>query len=124
MPSAEERLLYLEWLLRRRRIPRRSLLQYLTAERGLKIERLENLLPEQVNRLIAELHDRRRREALLERVLTIDMEPLFPELSSKGSSLRAPRNGRSPIYSSPTAKPSAGRELPLALDASCSTLAP
>lgn len=83
MLSAEERLLYLEQLLRRRRIPRRSLLQYLATEYGLQVERLEGLPLEEINRLIAELRDRRRREALLEQVLTIDMEPLFPELAAR-----------------------------------------
>ena len=83
MQSAEERLLYLERLLRRRRVPRRSLLQYLAAERGVEAEELEKLPPEQIDWLIRELRDRRRGEALLERVLTIDMEPLFPELAAR-----------------------------------------
>jgi len=81
--SAEERLLYLERLLRRRRVPRRSLLRYLAAERGVEVEELEALPPEEIDRLIGELRDRRRREALLEQVLTIDMEPLFPELAAR-----------------------------------------
>jgi hypothetical protein len=76
-------LAYLDRLLRRERIPRQSLLQYLATEQGLRVEQLEGLPLEQINRLIAELRDRRRREALLERVLTIDMESLFPELSPR-----------------------------------------
>lgn len=83
MSSAEERLLYLERLLRRRRVPRQGLLRYLAAERGVEVEELEALPPGEIDRLIAELRDRRRREALLERVLTIDMEPLFPELATR-----------------------------------------
>lgn len=82
MSSAEERLRYLERLLRRRRVPRRSLLQYLAAERGVEVEELEALPPQEIDRLIGELRDRRRREVLLEQVLTIDMEPLFPELAA------------------------------------------
>jgi hypothetical protein len=68
-------------LLRRGRIPRRGLLQYLETERGLKVGQLENLPPEQVNALIQELRDRQQRAILQERILTIDMEPLFPELA-------------------------------------------
>lgn len=77
----EERLSRLERLLRRGRIPRRGFLQYLAVERGLEVERLECLPLEELDRLIRELRDQEQRAALLERVLTIDMEPLFPELA-------------------------------------------
>lgn len=79
--EVEDRLSYLYQLLRRGRIPRRGLLQYLEAERGLKVGQLENLPTDQINALIQELRDRQQRAILQERVLTIDMEPLFPELA-------------------------------------------
>lgn len=79
--EVEDRLSYLYQLLRWGRIPRRGLLQYLEAERGLKVGQLESLPLEQINELIRELRDRQRRATLQEQVLTIDMEPLFPELA-------------------------------------------
>ncbi len=77
----EDRLSRLYQLLRRGRIPRRGLLQYLAVERGLEVERLESLPLEELDRLIRELRDQEQRALILERVLTIDMEPLFPELA-------------------------------------------
>jgi hypothetical protein len=79
--EVEGRLSYLYQLLRLGRIPRRGLLQYLAAERGLEIGQLESLPLEQINLLIKELRDQQRCAALQERVMTIDMEPLFPELA-------------------------------------------
>jgi hypothetical protein len=81
LAELESRLARLYQLLRQGRIPRRNLLQYLARERGLEVERLESLPLEELDRLIKELRDRRQRALLLERVLTIDMEPLFPELT-------------------------------------------
>ncbi|MGQ9477447.1 MAG: hypothetical protein ACUVRH_03035 [Candidatus Bipolaricaulia bacterium] len=77
----EGRLSRLYQLLRRGRIPRRGLLRYLAVERGLEVERLESLPLEELDRLIRELRDQEQRALILERVLTIDMEPLFPELA-------------------------------------------
>ena len=59
----------------------RSILAPFLEKAAAEVEQFESLPLEELDRLIKELWDREKRALILERVLTIDMEPLFPELA-------------------------------------------